>query len=67
MKILKENINNGVIHIINDETQINPDGWDYPVDELDYLIEDHPGETFVLAKDEDGEYRLWETIGTETW
>lgn len=24
------------------------DAWDFPIEELDYLIENHKGETFVL-------------------
>ena len=30
-------------------------GWDYPIEELDYLLEEHDGESFVLKDN-----RLWE-------
>lgn len=36
------------IVIINDKNRIAPDGWDFPLEELDYLLEEHDGETFVL-------------------
>ena len=43
--------------ITNDINRIDKDGWSYPIEELDYLLEEHRGETFVLL---DG--RLYETI-----
>lgn len=26
------------------------DAWDFPIEELDYLMEEHNGETFVLIR-----------------
>lgn len=43
------------ITITDDVTKIVEDGWDFPIEELDYLLEEHDGETFALK---DG--RLWE-------
>ena len=37
------------------ETLIKTDAWDFSIDELEYLLEEHKGETFVLVED-----RLWE-------
>lgn len=47
---LKEDINTPFIKIYK-EGQVAEDGWDYPVAELDYLLEEHPGESFVLKDD----------------
>lgn len=27
---------------------IKPDGWDFPIEEMSYLLEEHDGESFVL-------------------
>ena len=45
-----------MIHIITETAKICWAAWDYPVEELDYLLEEHDGETFVLYNN-----RLWET------
>ena len=37
------------------ETLIKTDAWDFSIDELPYLLEEHDGESFVLLDD-----RLWE-------
>lgn len=37
------------------ETLIQNKAWDFGIDELDYLLEERPGEAFVLLED-----RLWE-------
>lgn len=42
---------------IKNEGIIEEDSWDFPIEELDYLLEEHDGETFVLK---DG--RLYEAI-----
>ena len=34
---------------------IDEQGWDFPITEIDYLLEEHEGETFALKDD-----RLWE-------
>lgn len=45
-----------MIHVLGPgEGLIRSEAWDYPVEELDYLMEEHDGEAFVLL---DG--RLWE-------
>lgn len=49
-----------MIHITNDVSKVDRDGWDYPLKELDYLIEEHDGETFVLIGN-----RLHEAIKEE--
>lgn len=49
-KELKEDINTPFIKIYK-EGQLVEDGWDYPLDELGYLLEEHPGESFVLKDD----------------
>jgi hypothetical protein len=36
------------IRIITDKAYIAKNGWDWEIDELDYLLEEHDGETFVL-------------------
>lgn len=47
-----------MIHIIKDTDGIaSPHGWDYPLEEVGYLLEEHDGETFVLIDD-----RLYETV-----
>ena len=28
--------------------QLKEDNWDFPIEELDYLLETHEGETFLL-------------------
>lgn len=43
------------ITITENTNLIDEQGWDFPVEEIDYLLEEHEGETFAL-KDE----RLWE-------
>ena len=45
-----------MIYITTDTSLIAMDAWDFPIDELDYLLAEHKGETFVLVGD-----RLWET------
>ena len=35
---------------------------DFPIDELNWILDNHDGETFVLGKDEFGENRLFEVI-----
>lgn len=45
-----------MIKIIKDESKIREDAWDYPIEEIDYLLEERDGETFVYR---DG--RLFET------
>ncbi len=47
---LKEDINTPFIKIYK-EGPLAEEGWDYPVEELDYLLEEHPGESFVLQDD----------------
>lgn len=47
---LKEDINTPFIKIYK-EGQVAEEGWDYPVEELNYLLEEHPGESFVLQDD----------------
>ncbi len=37
------------------ETLIRTDAWDFTLEELSYLLEEHDGESFVLTDD-----RLWE-------
>ncbi len=44
---LKEDINIPFIKIYK-EGPLAEEGWDYPIKELDYLLEEHPGESFVL-------------------
>jgi hypothetical protein len=36
------------IAIIDDETRIKEDAWDFPLSEIPYLLAEHEGETFVL-------------------
>lgn len=36
------------IRITTQTKYIDPEGWDYPLEELDYLLEEHWGETFCL-------------------
>lgn len=57
-KELKEDINNigdAFIKIYKSSDSILEDAWDFPIEELDYLLEEHPGESFVLSNG-----RLWE-------
>lgn len=35
------------INIIDDESRIAEDGWDFPLEEVPYLLAEHEGETFV--------------------
>lgn len=49
-KELTEDINTSFIKIYK-EGQPVEDGWDYPIDELEYLLEEHPGESFILNGD----------------
>ena len=44
------------ITISSDESLIAKNGWDFPIEELGYLLEEHAGETFVLKGG-----RLYET------
>ena len=37
------------------ETLIRTDAWDFTLEELSYLLEEHDGESFVLTDN-----RLWE-------
>ena len=37
------------------ETLIKTEAWDFPLEEVPYLLEEHDGEAFVLLED-----RLWE-------
>lgn len=46
-----------VIVIMADQVLIKEDGWDFPVEEIGYLLEEHAGEVLVYK---DG--RLYETI-----
>ena len=39
------------ITITNNESLIEQEGWDFPLDEILYLLEVHNGETFVLIGD----------------
>lgn len=45
-----------MIIISTNENLIDKNGWDYPVEEIDYLIAEHSGKTFVLKNG-----RLYET------
>ena len=36
------------IRITSNISRVDPEGWDFPVEKLGYLLEEHPGETFVL-------------------
>ena len=36
------------ITITNNTKNIYKDGWDFPIEELDYLLDEHNGETFAL-------------------
>lgn len=36
------------ITITTDTSLIQYGGWDFPIEELAYLVEEHEGETFVL-------------------
>ena len=60
---LKEDINTPFIKIYKASPDIKAalntiynsddvsDDWDFPIEELDYLLEEHPGESFVLKDD----------------
>lgn len=60
---LKEDINTPFIKIYKASPDIKSalntiynsddvsDDWDFPIEELDYLLEEHPGESFVLKDD----------------
>ena len=37
------------IIITNQNNLIAKEGWDFPIEELDYLLEEHDGETFALV------------------
>lgn len=62
-KELKEDINTPFIKIYRASPAIKAvlntmhnfddvsDDWDFPIEELDYLLEEHPGESFVLQDD----------------
>lgn len=36
------------IIIVDNPMLIPEDAWDFPLDELEYLIDEHDGETFVV-------------------
>lgn len=36
------------ITITTDKSKVERYGWDFPIEELEYLVEEHDGETFVL-------------------
>jgi len=38
-----------MITIITDVTKIAADAWDFPIEELRYLLAEHDGETFVYV------------------
>ena len=41
-----------MIQIVKDTEGIAmPYGWDYPLEEISYILEEHDGETFVLIGD----------------
>lgn len=42
-------------YVIDEENR-----WDFPLDEIDYLLQEHEGETFLLLDD-----RLYEIIEKE--
>lgn len=44
------------ITIVDNQRFIADDAWDFPLEELEYLLEEHDGETFVLHNG-----RLYET------
>lgn len=46
-KPLTEDITTPFVKVYKDG-QVAEDGWDYPLNELEYLLEEHPGESFVL-------------------
>lgn len=54
-----------MITISTDKSLVCGGAWDYPLDDLDYLLEERDGETFVLIKDKDGDYRLAETDNSQ--
>ena len=37
-----------MIKITDDANRIDREAWDFPTDEIDYLLKEHDGETFVL-------------------
>lgn len=45
-----------MIKISTNKKLIDPDGWDFSPEEIDYLLEEHDGETYVYS-----EGRLFET------
>ena len=52
IKIYKaDTILKGAINAIKSASEDDSDTWDYPIEELDYLLEEHPGESFVLKDD----------------
>ena len=38
------------ITIAKDERLIKEDAWDFPIEEIPYLLEEHNGETFVFKE-----------------
>lgn len=44
----EQTIGEKVITITSDASRIQYGGWDYPIEELEYLLEEHDGESFVL-------------------
>ena len=49
-----------MISITTNTDLIADNAWDYPIEELDYLLEEYDGQTFVLV----GE-RLWEAFSAD--
>ena len=45
---LNEAMNDDFIKIYKTSDSIPNDAWDFPIEELDYLLEEHPGESFAL-------------------
>lgn len=46
-----------IVKMTSEEYQkyVNEDAWDFPLSEIEYLLETHSGETFALVDN-----RLWE-------
>ena len=45
---LNEAMNDAFIKIYKTSDSIPNDAWDFPIEELDYLLKEHPGESFAL-------------------
>lgn len=52
----KEVMNMRKFIVITDNGNVASEGWDFPLEEIDYLLEEHNGEVFILKNG-----RLWET------